>query len=432
MPDVRPFRSWRYDPAVAGPLATLICPPYDVVPPARAEDLMARNAHNAIRLELGPGALDPAASDNRYARAAGTLDAWVRAGALRRDAEPFLYVYEQRFIVDGQERRRFAFFAAVRLAPWDAGEVLPHERTLSAPKRDRLALLEATRANISPIYALCDAGLPGVDALRDAAARRAPDVEAIDDEGVAHRLWLVRDPAVLAGVTAALADHPLYIADGHHRYETALAYAEARERLDRAGPDGVGYVLMALTPVDDPGLVVFPTHRLAHDLDSARVAYGLTRLHESFEVEIVEGVPPAGRLLARMAEAVETGAHAFGLYTSGLTRLLRPRPTPPQIAGLDPALQGLDVALLQALLFEDVLGLTAEDVRGQRYVDYTRDADEALRRVDEGSCQLAVLLNPTPARAVLDVARAGTRMPQKSTYFYPKLATGLVLRRLEP
>jgi uncharacterized protein (DUF1015 family) len=425
LPDVRPFRAWRYDTAVAGPLDALICPPYDVITPAAAGRLRAGTPRNVIHLELGPGPADPTARDNRYVRAAATLERWIADGILQHDATPCFYVYEQTFLHGGRRHRRLAFFAAVSLSPWEARAVLPHEVTLATPKADRAALLEATRANISPIYALCDGGLPGVAALLGVAAQRPPDAEATDEAGEGHRLWAVPDPGLLSAVTRDLAARPLYIADGHHRYETALAYAQKHG--DDRDPEGAGYVLMAITPVDDPGLVVLPTHRLLRDLESGRLEDALAHLDDVFAVQVVDDVPPATALLAALAEAAHD--RPFGLYTPGLARLLRARPSAKQ--RVEPASHTLDVALLQQLFFEALLGLTADDLRCQRYVDYTRDADEALRLVDDGSHQAAVLLNGTPPTAVLAIARAGAQMPQKSTYFYPKLATGLVLRRLD-
>jgi uncharacterized protein (DUF1015 family) len=332
-------------------------------------------------------------------------------------------VYEQTFRHGGRTHRRLAFFAAVSLSPWEARAVLPHESTLATPKADRTALLEATRANISPIYALCEGGLPGVAALLRVAAVRAPDAEATDEAGEGHRLWAVPDPGLLSAVTRDLAARPLYIADGHHRYETALAYAQKHG--DDRDPEGAGYVLIAITPVDDPGLVVLPTHRLLRDLESGRLEDALAHLDDVFAVRVVEDVPPATSLLVALAEAEYD--RPFGLYTPGLARLLRAHPS--RMQSVEPALRALDVALLQQLFFEELLGLTPDDLCRQRYVDYTRDADEALRLVEGGSHQAAVLLNGTPPATVLQIARAGAQMPQKSTYFYPKLATGLVLRR---
>jgi uncharacterized protein (DUF1015 family) len=398
-----------------------------VITPAAAGRLRAGNPRNVVHLELGPGPADPTARDNRYVRAAATLEHWIADGILRRDATPCFYVYEQTFLHGGRTHRRLAFFAAVSLSPWEARAVLPHEVTLAMPKADRTALLEATRANISPIYALCDGGLPGVTALLGVAAERPPDAEATDQAGEGHRLWVVPNPSLLSTVTRDLAARPLYIADGHHRYETALAYAQKQG--DDRDPEGAGYVLMAITPVDDPGLVVLPTHRLLRDLESGRLEDALAHLDDVFAVRVVDDVPPATSLLAALAEAAHD--RPFGLYTPGLARLLHARPSSREgMQSLEPAPHTLDVALLQQLFFEELLGLTADDVRCQRYVDYTRDADEALRLVDDGSHQAAVLLNGTPPTAVLEIACAGAQMPQKSTYFYPKLATGLVLRRL--
>jgi uncharacterized protein (DUF1015 family) len=427
LPDVRPFRAWRYNTAVAGPLDALICPPYDVITPAAAGRLRAATPHNVIHLELGPGPADPTARDNRYVRAAATLEHWIADGILRRDALPCFYVYEQTFLHGGRTHRRLAFFAAVSLSPWEARAVLPHEVTLATPKADRMALLEATRANISPIYALCDGGLPGVAALLGVATERPPDAVATDQAGEGHRLWVVPDPDLLSAVRRDLAAHPLYIADGHHRYETALVYAQKHS--DDRDLEGASYVLMAITPVDDPGLIVLPTHRLLRDLESGRLEDALAHLDDVFTVQVVDDVPPVTSLLVALAEAAHD--RPFGLYTPGLARLLRARPSSREgMQSVEPALHTLDVALLQQLFFGELLGLTPDDLCRQRYVDYTRDADEAVRLVDDGSYQAAVLLNGTPPTAVLEIARAGVQMPQKSTYFYPKLATGLVLRRL--
>ena len=431
MPEVRPFRAWRFDSAVAGSLDHLICPPYDVISPEQARALLEGYPRNAIHLELGPGSTDPAAPDSRYRRAGATLDRWIAEGALRRDVRPCLYVYEQCFTLEGQPRRRVAFFAAVRLSPWAEGRVLPHEVTHAAPKADRLALLQATRANISPIYALCDAGLPGVAALLEVVERQPPQAVARDDAGERHRLWAVDDAALIAAVQRDLAQRPLFIADGHHRYETALAYAQTQPARSEDGAEGAGYVLMGVTPVDDPGLVVLPTHRLLRDLDGDQLAHGLARLDDAFVLQELDPRAPAEALLETLAGTTED--HAFLLVLAERTVLLRPRRDATGAGdGLHPAVRRLDVSLLHALFFEGLLGLTDDDLESQRYVDYTRDAGEALRLARDGSYQLAVLLNGTPAGAILDVARAGATMPQKSTYFYPKLATGLVLRRLEP
>lgn len=428
MPDVRPFRGWRYDTGVAGPLDSLICPPYDVISSEAAEILPRRNAHNAILLELGPGAAQPDAPDNRYRRSGAELQRWIERGILRQDAEPALYVYEQEFALADRRPRRRALLAAVRLTPWSSGDVLPHEHTLSSPKADRLALLEATRANISPIFALCDGNLGAVQRVLAQAATSAPSAEAVEDNGDVHRLWAVTDAPLIAQATGELRDRPLYIADGHHRYETALAFAQAHP--DGAGPDGSAYVLMAITPVDDPGLVVLPTHRLLHGVEEEHLDYALACLHEYFDVAIVHNVPPARVLLDALSAANDP--MAIGLYTAGLARVLTPRPAADDLmTGVHPALRDLDISALHAVIFEHLVGLTAEDLSRQTYIEYTRKADEALSRVDDEVDQAAFFLQGLPPEVVVRVARAGTTMPQKSTYFYPKLATGMVLRRLD-
>jgi uncharacterized protein (DUF1015 family) len=427
LPDVRPFRGWRYDTSIAGPLESLICPPYDVISAEAAASLLNRNPHNAILLELGPGTAQPDAPDSRYRRSGSELQRWVDQGILRQDDEPALYVYEQDFAREGRRMRRRALLAAVRLTPWSSGDVLPHEHTLSSPKADRLALLDATRTNISPIFALCDGNLSAVKSVLAQADAAPPVIEATEENGDVHRLWAVTEARLIVRTSNELRERPLYIADGHHRYETALAFAQMSP--DAAGPDGSAYVLMAITPVDDPGLVVLPTHRLLRCVEEEHLDYALACLHEYFDVAIVHNVPPAQQLIDALAAANDR--MAIGLYTAGLARVLTPRPATAELmTGVHPALREFDVSALHAVIFAHLVGLTADDLSRQTYIEYTRAADEALSRVDDEMDQAAFVLQGLPPEVIVRVARAGTTMPQKSTYFYPKLATGMVLRRL--
>lgn len=431
MAEVRPFGGWRYDEAHAGDLSLLIAPPYDVISPAERDALARRSPYNAIWLELTPpeaGDPDGAAGDAaRHARARALLDAWIARDILRPD-EPALYLYEQQFPYAGRDFARRTILAAVRLAPWSERTILPHEHTLSGPKAERLALLRATDANLSPIWSLYEDPDNAIRTLLQDAWAHAPDAVATDDAGTRHLLRLVKDPALLGRLTSTLAPRPLFIADGHHRYETALAYRA------EGGP-GRDWVLMALTAADDPGLVVLPTHRMLHGLDPAVLGDLAGALPEHFAVRNL-AVPASGAALSTLLDellgVVSASSHRFALLgpNAAWLRLLELRDVRSAGAPPAPAVGDLDVWLAHAVILQGLLGISAASMERQEHVTYTRDAAVALAEVRAGREQLALFLPPTPVSGLLAVARSGAVMPQKSTYFYPKLATGLVYRRL--
>ena len=436
MADVRPLPGIRY--ADEAQLAALVTPPYDVISPEAQARYYARDPHNIIRLELGreePGDDD---LDNRYTRAAATFAEWRRTGVLRQD-DPSLYLYEQRFSSGGTSYTRTCLLARVRLEPWEAGVVLPHERTLSKPKDDRLKLTRACAATLSPIMSLYDDPEGALTRTLD-VIRAQPSLAAFrDDAGEEHRLWIAGDDALTGPVADFFANRQLYIADGHHRYETALTYRDEvrAQRPDLEPDDAVNFTLMGLTALEDPGLVVLPTHRILRNLDPARLA----ALDEALAANFT-GEPLAGGnddWLRALAEAGKSGT-AFVLIRPDGARLLRVTNVGREAmgafngedAGASDAWRALDVAVLHTLVLGNALGVTPEMVRAGEHVSYTRDAGAAAMavRADGNGAQLALLLNATPPSAIRDVARAGDRMPQKSTYFYPKLITGLVINPL--
>ncbi|MDB5059181.1 MAG: hypothetical protein JWO59_2653 [Chloroflexi bacterium] len=445
MPDIRPFRAWRFDTGRAGELASLIAPPYDVISPEKQRDLYKRSPYNIIRLELTaaePG--DPADNEGeiaRHARARTTLKAWMDDGILKKDNEPALYLYRQAFSYGGRSYSRQSIVAAVRLSPWSSGQILPHERTLAKPRAERLALLRAVSSNVSPIWALYD------DAERHVAngIQTAYDPEtfseqvAVDDEGVEHGISAITARLPVDMIRRALADQPLFISDGHHRYETALAYRD--EALLESGPRDVGprdFVMMVLTAADDPGLIVLPTHRLIRNLPASVLNELPAQLEKLFEVTTME-VPSDPAELSALIEQLLPAAsdsivdHRFVLLGVNPGQLLLLEPRDISLAGEPPTpeLGELDVWLSQAMILEQALGLTAENLEQQTNLFYTRDVQEAAREVAAGTHQLALFLAPTPVSQLLAVARARAVMPQKSTYFYPKPATGLTLRVFE-
>jgi uncharacterized protein (DUF1015 family) len=441
MADVRPLPGIRY--VATENLAALVTPPYDVISPEAQERYYARDPHNVIRLELGRDESGDDGLNNKYTRAATLFAEWRLEGVMRQDA-PSLYVYEQTFSVADAERRRMGLLARVRLEPWDARVILPHERTLSKPKDDRLKLFHACAANLSPIMSLYDDPDQELSAILDEATTSAPDADFADDAGERHRLWRLDAPAQAATVAAFFAPRQLYIADGHHRYETALTYRD-EVRVDRKEAfvdDATDFVLMSLIAIEDAGLVVLPTHRILRGASSDDLVTLPERLERHFTLTPLEGDSTDEWSDEWRAALIAAGANAPSIalvtqhhaWLATLSDSGRAAMAGMKVEGQAPgaAWQALDVAVLQALVFGEALGVTPDDIRAGERVIYTRDAEAAVSAVRTGTdgASLAAMLNPTPPGAMRDVAQAGDRMPQKSTYFYPKLITGLVINPL--
>lgn len=430
MADLRPFPGFRYHLPAGDDLAAVVTPPYDVITPAAQAGYYERHPLNIIRLELGQDAPDDDALDNRYTRAAATFAAWRLAGHLRQD-QPAFYVYQQQFAAGAATYTRTSLLGRVRLEPWEAGVILPHERTMTKPKDDRLRLLRACTANLSPLMALYDDPAATVAQIIAQVTSTTPTSDFTDESHERHVLWLVADPDLQARLTTAFADEQLFIADGHHRYETALTFRDAvraaRRELDPN--DAVNFVLMALISTADPGLVVLPTHRLVRDLDALTVAALPERLARFWEVESLDH-EESGALTERLAALQAEGVIAAIVATRKHQWLVRLRPEAHerlQATGESAAWQQLDIAAVHELIVDDALGISRAAVATSDKLRYTRSADEALAALTSDEAQVAILLNPTLPTQVRDVARAGGRMPQKSTYFYPKLITGLVI-----
>jgi uncharacterized protein (DUF1015 family) len=415
--EVSPIQAVHYDLGKVGSLADVVAPPYDVIDETQRAELAARSPYNAVELDLprDPGGGDP------YDHAAKLLEQWSGEGVLTRDSGPTIWALEQDYTSpDGSRVTRRGFLGKVKLAPYGEG-VRPHERTQPGPKEDRLRLTRATRHNLSPIFALH----PG-----DAWPHLAPALdgepwgEVTDGDGTSHRVWRIEDPAVHEAIAEELAPGELLIADGHHRYETSLAY---QDEVGEGGP--ADYVLMALVSLEDPGLTVFPTHRLVSGLegDPAKQEALGSGLRELFEVEEVpaDDLDPAGT----------DGVGVFGYVDSHFKRAYRLRlasnPALDQaLAGRSEAYRKLDAAILEELVLKGILGMSTDDIAAKRGIGYTPSVDEALRKVEAGDYQAAFLLRPTPVDQVREVAAAGETMPPKSTYFFPKLLTGLVFNPL--
>ena len=424
MTDVWPMRAIRYNPEVVELGATL-APPYDVISDVAREELYARDLRNIVRIDYGTEYPDdvPGARD-RYTRAADHLNAWLELGVLRRDAAPSFYVSEHRFTMpDGSHQVRRGLFARVRAAPWERSDLRPHEHTLRGPKEDRLALMRATGAQTSAVFAVwrdapAVAGLLEEAASGPCAARGETDGEVDVEE---HRLWVVDDPASVEAIRGALGGGSLYIADGHHRYETAAAFAAERADAGDAADADSQFALVYLCDAGDPGISLLPTHRLLRRLPAA--AFSLDdlwmRLDDGWDLEAAPDLASAAAGAAGLREV----RHAFAVCSHEASAVLS-RPRRPAASPR----AALDVVVLQ----DEVLGPAGADERAIREgaLGYTRSIEEVVRSVAAGDALLGFCLNPVTTGEVLAVADAGEVMPQKSTYFYPKVPTGLVLSPL--
>jgi uncharacterized protein (DUF1015 family) len=416
MAEVRPLEALHYNLGAISSLADVTAPPYDVVDPSQRAELLARSPLNVVEIDLpqAPAGRDP------YEHAAETLKAWTLQGVLTADREPAIWALTQDYGgPDGSRRTRHGFLARVRVTQYGAGLVRPHERTQPGPKEDRLRLTEATRHNLSPIFALH----PG-DAWRHIGPHLGaePWGEVTDPHGTVHRIWRVADPAVHEALAAELADAELLIADGHHRYETARTYADAL-----GGQGAHRYTLMCLVSLQDPGLTIFGTHRLLSDLDpdaQERLAEGI---REHFEIEEVaeDDLDPAG----------SEGTGVFGYIDAHFRRGFRLRlkdtvAIDEALGGRSEAYRRLDAVILEELILKRTLGISDQDIAAKRGLGYATGVAEALGLLDEGAYQAAFLLRPTPVEQVREVAAHGETMPPKSTYFFPKVLTGVVFNPL--
>jgi uncharacterized protein (DUF1015 family) len=423
MADVQPLRALHYDPAVVGPLADVTAPPYDVIDASQRTQLLARSPFNVVAVDLPQPAPDGSGGRDPYAAAGELFDSWQLQGALVRDREPSLWAHTQDYTgPDGQARTRSGFFCRVRIEDYGPGKVRPHERTHPGPKEDRLRLTRATRANISPIFSLYSDPSQAAWQALSPATEQAPWGEVTDGDGTVHRLWRVADPAAIAAVQAATSEAELLIADGHHRYETMQAYAQ-----EVGGRGEHSYILMCLVALEDPGLTVFPTHRLVNKLDEERraaLAQALARDFEMTEVAVEQIAPPPG-----------SGPLQLGYIDGRDGRAMRLTLKDQAIADAAlsdhaPAYRQLDTGVLETLLLKNALGLSDDDISHFNGLFYARDTAEALAMVRSGDYDAAFLVRPTPVVQVRELAAAGENMPPKSTYFYPKLLTGLLFNEL--
>src|SRR5215217_1510635 len=406
MADVQPFRALHYDLDAAGGLQAVAAPPYDVIDDAQRAEMVARSPYNVVEIDLPRAERDP------YAHAAEVFEAWQRDGILIRDGQPAIWALGQDYTgPDGVRRTRHGLFARVGIEDYGPGKVRPHERTHPGPKEDRLRLTRATEANLSPIFSLYDDPSGAAWAAVARHVEGTPWGEVTDEDGTVHRLWRVADAEAGAAVTAALAGAELLIADGHHRYETARVFQQE---------GGAGHVLMCLVALQDPGLTVFPTHRLISELSDEQRQALRTAVERDWDAQPVDAddLEPTGDSTLRV-----------GYYDAHHKRPLMLTLKDQAIA--DAALPGkpepyrrLDTAVLEALILQGALGMSEDDISHLHGLEYARDTEQARARVEAGDAEAAFFMSPTPVERVRDVAAAGVNMPPKSTYFFPKILTG--------
>ncbi len=430
MADIIPFRGTRYVPGTAGDVGRLISPPYDVIDANLREVLFHQSEYNIARIIKA----DRGSDDAPYAGAADTWQAWRRAGVVAPDDRPAFYVYEQCFELHGRKFSRTGLIALVRLTSLGEG-VLPHESTLSGPRADRLELLRATRTNFGQVFALYPDPENHVDQLLDEVKQDRPAGQTADRQQQLHRLWAISDPERIERIQALMRDKRLLIADGHHRYETALAY-----RAENPDWPPAQYRMMDLVNTANVGLVVLPTHRLVKNVAEFDPEKLLARLRKHFDVRAYPGDSHAVR--SAVVEAIENrqrqGGHAFALCLGDgrhYELVLRDASAMDDVADRSDAWKQLDVTILHHLILERILGITSEQIQAQTHIEYIQDFDHAIRaaaeRVHAGQAQALFLINPTRIEDVLAVAENGERMPQKSTFFYPKVYSGLVFNCLD-
>jgi uncharacterized protein (DUF1015 family) len=407
MADVASFKGVRYNPEKIKDISKVTAPPYDVISREEQESLYGMEEHNIIHILLGrdmPGDDD---NNNKYIRAGKFLKEWQETEVLKKDAEESVYVYLQEFSVEGVTKSRLGFIALLKLEEFDTetSTVYPHENTLSAPKEDRTKLIRSIEANLGPVFALFGDEDKAIDSILKKRTESEPDIDMLDSHGIRNKLWKVSDRDVIEKIIALMKKQKLFIADGHHRYEVGLAFSKLKK------DPKYGYILTYFTGLYDEGIVVLPTHRMIGGVRPETLSVLKSGLNKDFKAEDLASKESVKDFLS----SAKTGEKKFVLYDKN------------RFTGLTcHSKDSLDVSVLHDLIVEP-LKKRVEKENGEIIIDFTKDLDYAVKEVDEGRFSFCVILNPTKITEIRDIAFAGKRMPQKSTYFYPKVLTGLVI-----
>ena len=423
MAEISPFRGIRYNQEIITDMATVICPPYDVISPEEQKDYYEKSDYNVVRLEHGMESPEDAEINNKHSRARDIFNEWLKDGIFQTDAVPAFYIHEHTFSYQDIRKRRLELIAVVRLEPWENKVVLPHENTSSGAKSDRLELMRACTANFSPLLCLYDDPGQRVTKLLTVQTKRNPLIH-FTDNGDIHKLWMSNEPEFIQRISHFLAPKSLYIADGHHRYETALAYqAEKQKSTQSTSSDAAfNFIMMTLVSFSDPGLIVAPLHRMVRNIPSQALTEFKNQLETFFRIE---SFPVNENGLSDVTGAT---IKVLGLEPGNITGLrLRQSVSLKEVIpeGHSQTYRRLDVSILQHIIMDNLLATSENDIA------YTSDIKQAQLKIENGEYQMAFLLNPLPVTTIKSIADANDRMPRKSTYFYPKLPTGLIINRLE-
>lgn len=437
IPIIAPFRGLRYNPGKISDLSRVTAPPYDVISPEGQRRLYERDPHNIVRLILGYQHPSDTDADNRYTRAAADLNQWTREEVLVRDDAPSFYLYEQHFEVEKIEGRRKyirrGFLALRRLEKFEdesgRGSVRPHEKTLSGPKADRLLLFKSCHANLSPIFSLYSDREGSIAAILKPYFDTVPLADFTDEQSVRHRLWKVSDRELFRKANSIIGTKSLFIADGHHRYETAVNYCDwMRGRHPDAPPTApFRYVMMFFSEMSDPGLLILPTHRVLHDWPGFDLSALEKRLEDWFEISRHPRTDEKG-LVRILEEGGKQGRHLFGMGVPGrdnilLLTLRREK---------ESRVSKVDTAILHNVIFREMLGMSEDDQKDPRYLRFVKDTREALTASGEAGVNCVFITNAPPMPVLEEVVAEGKVLPPKTTFFYPKLVSGLVLNQIRP
>ena len=426
MAHVKPFCGLRYNTEKVGSLSSVTAPPYDIISESEQNTLAERHENNIISLELGKTYDTDTADNNRYTRAKDCLNSWINSGILQFEDTPAYYIYEEIFEVFGVTKRLRGIISVVELVPFSEKIVLPHEETLSKAKADRFNLMSETHANFSPIYFLYTDEKKTVNKIMAEICQSTPTESFKTDDGITHNMWVVSDSEVCKTIEESFADKQLFIADGHHRYETALKFSETL-----SDNEGAKYILAFSVEIDDPGLVVLPTHRIVKDIENFSEEEIVSALNKHFDVRKIysENIEvTAEKLLSENQDIT-----SFVFYTGNdyfyLLMLKDENIMGDLLPGKSAAYRELDVSVLHTLILDKFFSIDPENMANQKNLIYTKFPNEAIDTVMTGAANCAFLLNSTKVRQIKEVSLNNEKMPQKSTYFYPKLITGLVVNK---
>jgi uncharacterized protein (DUF1015 family) len=434
MAEIRPFRGVHYNKEIVGDLSGVICPPYDIISPQMDEELHNRNAYNFIRIEYNRLQPDDSVTNNRYTRSAANFQLWLEQKVLITDEMPAIYVHDQFFTLDGDEYKRRSLIVRVRLEDWDKNIVRPHENTFKGPKKDRISLLWALNANTSSVMSMYED-----KDLKISSFLKRMDIGKLliatkELDGERHNVWTITEPQAVKEFCDYFNDKPLYIADGHHRYESALTYKKERAACDNnAYPDAAyNYVMMTLLDMDDPNLIIFPTHRLLSGLESGLIKNLEDKLKAYFDIEELSlDATDVWQQVERITASEEDIKLTIVGLKQGMVSILTLKDLESVMAMMpverSDVYKKMDVSIVDHLVLEKILGMQSDD---EKRIAYTHNRAEAVERAVKCECQLAIITNMIKGQTVKDIADAKDRMPRKSTYFYPKLPSGLIVNHL--